>query len=47
MAWFIIYFDEDGKVIDVSRFAESEFDSYQDSLELAIERQEKIQYGYF
>lgn len=47
MAYYIVYFDTDNRVIDFVKYSESERESYLDQIELAIKCQRKIQYGYF
>lgn len=47
MASYIVYFDYENNIIDVSRFAECEYEDYLKHLDAAINRGDKIQHGYF
>ena len=47
MAYYIMFFNEAGKVTDVVRYAECEYDEYIKHLDRLKTDQCKIQYGYF
>lgn len=47
MAYYIIYFNNYGSVINVIRFDESEYEEYKNKISEAVQKDQEIQYGYY
>ena len=45
--WYVIYFDENGKVWEVDHFSDDQHIEYLATIEKAKQNEYTIQYGYF